>query len=294
MLQTLKPNNNIYNGTVFELNNNNDFVQKIYLNDISIDTFIKNIDETNNYIAFIRRVSIKQYEKNPYWFNNGPNIEYHLCILRIPPGFYDTVESCIDVINRTYIENTSNLFKEDSSDLYYARKQDYLLKIIDDALVFNPTIYAFPIFFDKMVYTDKTSFDIKLKDIYQPSEVMQNILALTNTVQNFGITNIYNYLLNYYNNINDMSGLIDFSLSDRSVKYYKLLTKEAVSQANLWLRKLCEEMQIPFADSHSLLIDPNTGYLKPEYQNDEYMHLTSEAYAVILENLRLRAKELGY
>ena len=31
-----------------------------------------------------------------------------------------------------------------------------------------------------------------------------------------------------------------------------------------------------------------------EYQNDEYMHLTSEAYADILENLRLRAKELGY
>ena len=68
-----------------------------------------------------------------------------------------------------------------------------------------------------MVYTDKTSFDIKLKDIYQPSEVMQNILALTNTVQNFGITNIYNYLLNYYNNINDMSGLIDFSLSETDI-----------------------------------------------------------------------------
>ncbi|MBQ3490618.1 MAG: hypothetical protein IJA86_08520 [Clostridia bacterium] len=83
-------------------------------------------------------------------------------------------------------------------------------------------------------------------------------------------------------------------LSDRSVKYYKRLTKEAVLQANLWLRSLCEEMQIPYADSHSLLIDPDTGYLKPEYQNDEYMHLTSAAYAVILENLRSRAAELGY
>lgn len=83
-------------------------------------------------------------------------------------------------------------------------------------------------------------------------------------------------------------------LSDRSVKYYKRLTKEAVLQANLWIRDLCEEMQIPYADSHSRLIDPNTGYLKPEYQNDEYMHLTSAAYAVILENLRSRAEELGY
>ncbi len=83
-------------------------------------------------------------------------------------------------------------------------------------------------------------------------------------------------------------------LSDRSTKHYKRLTKEAVLQANLWLRELCEDMRIPYADSHSKLIDPNTGYLKPEYQNDEYMHLTSEAYAVILENLRLCAKQLGY
>ena len=83
-------------------------------------------------------------------------------------------------------------------------------------------------------------------------------------------------------------------LSDRSVKHYKRLTKEAVSQANLWLKELCEEMQIPYANSHAKLIDPNTGYLKPEYQNDEYMHLTSEAYAVILENLRVCAKKVGY
>ena len=83
-------------------------------------------------------------------------------------------------------------------------------------------------------------------------------------------------------------------LSDRSTKHYKRLTKEAVLQANTWLQELCEEMNIPYADSHSKLIDPNTGYLKPEYQNDEYMHLTSKAYAVILENLRLCAKKLGY
>jgi len=83
-------------------------------------------------------------------------------------------------------------------------------------------------------------------------------------------------------------------LSDRSVKHYKRLTKESVEQANGWLRALCSEMQIPYADSHTKLIDPGTGYLKPEYQNDEYMHLTAEAYGVILENLRAHAKALGY
>ena len=83
-------------------------------------------------------------------------------------------------------------------------------------------------------------------------------------------------------------------LSDQSVKHYKRLTKEAVVQANGWVRKLCAELQIPYVDTHAKLIDPNTGYLKPEYQNDEYMHLTAQAYEVILANLRAYAKEIGY
>ncbi len=83
-------------------------------------------------------------------------------------------------------------------------------------------------------------------------------------------------------------------LSDQSVKHYKRLTKEAVVQANGWVRELCEELQISYVDTHAKLIDPNTGYLKPEYQNDEYMHLTAQAYEVILANLRAYAKEIGY
>ena len=83
-------------------------------------------------------------------------------------------------------------------------------------------------------------------------------------------------------------------LSDQSVKHYKRLTKEAVAQANGWVRELCAELQIPYVDTHAKLIDPNTGYLKPEYQNDEYMHLTAQAYEVILANLRAYAKEIGY
>ena len=65
-------------------------------------------------------------------------------------------------------------------------------------------------------------------------------------------------------------------------------------QANGWVRELCAELQIPYVDTHAKLIDPNTGYLKPEYQNDEYMHLTAQAYEVILANLREYAKEIGY
>ena len=73
-------------------------------------------------------------------------------------------------------------------------------------------------------------------------------------------------------------------LSDMSVKYYKRITKEAVLAANGWIREVCASLSVPYIDTHSLLAD-GSGYLKKEYQNDEYMHLTGRAYAVILENI---------
>jgi lysophospholipase L1-like esterase len=74
-------------------------------------------------------------------------------------------------------------------------------------------------------------------------------------------------------------------LSDKSVNYYKKITKEAVLTANSWIREVCASLSVPYIDTHSLLTD-NSGYLKKEYQNDEYMHLTGSAYAVILENIK--------
>ncbi len=74
-------------------------------------------------------------------------------------------------------------------------------------------------------------------------------------------------------------------LSDKSIKYYKKITKEAVITANGWIREVCASLSVPYINTHDLLTD-ETGYLKQEYQNDEYMHLTSAAYEVILSNIR--------
>lgn len=76
-----------------------------------------------------------------------------------------------------------------------------------------------------------------------------------------------------------------FPLSDRSKKYYKRLTREAVITANRWIKSVCDDVGVPYLDTHSLLCDKN-GYLKPHFQNDEYLHLTSAAYDVILGNIR--------
>jgi lysophospholipase L1-like esterase len=78
-------------------------------------------------------------------------------------------------------------------------------------------------------------------------------------------------------------------LSDMSVKDYKRITKEAVLTANSWIREVCASLSVPYIDTHPLLTD-GSGYLKKEYQNDEYMHLTGSAYAVIHENIRRTIK----
>lgn len=154
----------------------------------------------------------------------------------------------------------------------------------------------------KCVHLQKENSDFTLPEAVslKKPEILVITLGVSGgagTLPREAFTEIYRELLLSVKKASPQTKIIVQSLlplSDRSTKHYKRLTKEAVLQTNRWLKELCEELQIPYADSHSKLIDPNTGYLKPEYQNDEYMHLTSEAYAIILENLRLYAKNLGY
>ena len=73
-------------------------------------------------------------------------------------------------------------------------------------------------------------------------------------------------------------------LSDKSTVHYKKLSKQAVCEANEWIKGLCARKGITYIDSHSLLCGED-GYLKKVYQNDEYMHLTSAAYRVIIDNV---------
>lgn len=73
-------------------------------------------------------------------------------------------------------------------------------------------------------------------------------------------------------------------LSDRSAAEYRLLTKDSVLRANEWIKELCLELDIPYIDTHPLLLDTN-GYLKKIYQNDGHMHLTRAAYSVVLDNI---------
>lgn len=79
-------------------------------------------------------------------------------------------------------------------------------------------------------------------------------------------------------------------LSADSVKHYDKLTRQAVAEANGWIKQVCEEKDVPYIDTHPLLCGKD-GYLKKEYQNDEYMHLTSAAYSEVLKNVYGRVTE---
>ena len=73
-------------------------------------------------------------------------------------------------------------------------------------------------------------------------------------------------------------------LSSESVNYYKKLTKQAVLDANSVISDICTGLSVPYIDTYPLLAD-NDGYLKKQFSNDSYMHLTKEAYDVILRNI---------
>lgn len=82
-------------------------------------------------------------------------------------------------------------------------------------------------------------------------------------------------------------------LSEKSKKHFNLLTKEAVEEANVWIKQVCCEEDVAFIDTYPLLCDEN-GYLKKIYQNDEYMHLTRKAYEVMLEYVYKKVEETVY
>ena len=154
----------------------------------------------------------------------------------------------------------------------------------------------------KCVHLAKEKCDLTLSDAvsYKRPEILVITLGVSGgagTLSRERFTEIYREMLTSVQKANPETKILVQSmlpLSDKSVKYYKRLTKEAVCEANLWIRALCMEMRIPYVDSYSKLIDPQTGYLKPEYQNDEYMHLTAAAYRVILENIRAFATDIGW
>ncbi len=154
----------------------------------------------------------------------------------------------------------------------------------------------------KCVHLAKEKCDLTLSDAvsYKRPEILVITLGVSGgagTLSRERFTEIYREMLTSVQKANPETKILVQSmlpLSDKSVKYYKRLTKEAVCEANLWIRALCMEMRIPYVDSYSKLIDSQTGYLKPEYQNDEYMHLTAAAYRVILENIRAFATDIGW
>lgn len=152
------------------------------------------------------------------------------------------------------------------------------------------------------VHLSEENIDLTLKDAVALKK--PRILVITigvsggaGTLDRERFTDIYRELLLSVQKASPETKILVQSmlpLSEKSVKHYKRLTKEAVLEANLWIRALCMEMRIPYIDTHAKLIDPATGYLKKEYQNDEYMHLTAAAYRVVLENIRAYARDIGY
>ena len=104
-------------GTAFKITNNSDSPQNIYLNSLTLESFPRNIDETNNIFMWIEeRPTQAENTLDPILLSNNyividndgmpPTDEdsnnfniYVLCTLRIQPGLYRTLNDVVYAIN---------------------------------------------------------------------------------------------------------------------------------------------------------------------------------------------------
>lgn len=120
---------NKYNIPVFEITSAelngrllNEFVPSTCL----INASFNNVNENNNCIQFIRKVKLadtnSQIQKignysisNPYFTNNAPLNEYHLCSLYLRPNYYNNIDEIIDAMNESIFTIRNNLFYNTST-----------------------------------------------------------------------------------------------------------------------------------------------------------------------------------
>lgn len=68
----------------------------------------------------------------------------------------------------------------------------------------------------------------------------------------------------------------------------KGITNKGIDRINGWLKEIALERSLPYLDTQSVLKNSD-GALKDEYENGDGVHMTEEAYQVILEYIRTHA-----
>ncbi len=98
------------NAVCFQLNNDTDTEKRYYLQEMNIQSFLRNIDWTTNCFSWIEARALTT--PTMYFAVDDDNKDksstefvYVLCTLRIRPGTYSNVESVIDEINKRLKDN---------------------------------------------------------------------------------------------------------------------------------------------------------------------------------------------
>jgi len=101
----------------------------------------------------------------------------------------------------------------------------------------------------------------------------------------------YNKLLDAINEASPNTKIIIQSVFPVT-KWYsdqnKGITNKGIDRLNVWLKEIALERDLPYLDTQSVLKN-TSGALKDEYENGDGVHMTKEAYTVILEYIRTHA-----
>lgn len=294
-IKTIKANVLDYNIPVFKIDKEHPNQTQIRIKTIEYDTNYYNIGFCDNYLAFLRKVEkIENYKEEPYIINKCDKEEYHLCILRIKPGYYNTIQDIIAQINITYheamvnfLENNNVVLNDDKTQIIenntilgndllfqpYNKSSKNPINVLSDFItldgnnyVFNQNIY--PVQLNKEMYTSYDHY-YKLKHIIPINDtvLLQKILECNN--EKFDITNNLVYKSIYFNEIANINKYYNYYTFDKSNLFEKLgIIYESIKLENLlYIENLNEYAEIITGSYYKeLLYD---GILINPFSNEE-------------------------
>lgn len=89
---------------------------EVVLNTLELSDNKHNVSYSNNCIRWLRRVSLIDETKSPYFSGSRPEIEMHLCSLYLHPGMYPDMNSIVVQMNQELMETRHSLFHSETNE----------------------------------------------------------------------------------------------------------------------------------------------------------------------------------
>ena len=230
-ISIVHPDNN--NRTIsFKFTNTTENDKDVYIKDITLYTFLRNIDWVNNVFSWVEIRSLKRSRfAHNVLTNDTNNVDIYvpiLCCVRIPPGTYKNTETIIEAINDVLANNASdinNIAITSVSTVHGVPGSAY--DIVGINATVDKSIAWYPAVIDSTVISN--GFDISIDNTSNNPNLSLNcvpVLEYNKNSNDFTVpiegTDGYNNLLMYNRDI--LSKMNGSSLTSHAISFINSIT----------------------------------------------------------------------